>query len=90
MKKIIITLAMGMAFSVANAQTPSTKPAPPTDQDVNTQDNQDVVFPPDVVDTTLDDTSDINDIKVDSTIRMEDKETFEKKEKTNPDKSKKK
>jgi len=84
MVKIILAVMFTLAtwgLSV-NAQTPSTtKPAPPVDQDMNSQDDKDAVFPPDVVDTTIDDTSEINDVRVDSTIRMEDKRTYEDKEK---------
>lgn len=92
MKKAIFStlFALVLGVSAATAQTsPSTKPAPPTtDQDVNNpQDNEDIVFPPDVVDSTLNDNTDINDTKVDSTMKMEDKGSYEKKEKTKRNKT---
>jgi hypothetical protein len=76
---ILFTLATGLL--TVNAQTPKTsKPETPVDQDMNRQDDKDVVFPPDVVDTTLNDTSEINNIRVDSTMRMENKGTYEEKQ----------
>lgn len=84
MAKIILVILFTLATGVltVNAQTSgTTKPAPPTtDQDVKQLD-EDKVFPPDVVDTTLNNTSDVKDIKVDSTMKMEDKKTYEEKEK---------
>jgi hypothetical protein len=77
---ILFTLATGLL--TVNAQNPSTsKPEPPVDQDMNRQDDKDVVFPPDVVDTTLNDTSEIDNIRVDSTMRMENKGTYEERHK---------
>ena len=96
MKRILIALVftVGLGIFTAKAQAPTTtKPTPPTaptDQDMNTQDDEDVVFPPDVVDTTISDTSEIDDIKVDSTMRMENKGTYENREKVKPNKEKRK
>jgi hypothetical protein len=93
MAKIVLAILFTLATGVltVNAQTSGAKkPTPPTtDQDVNRPDDEDVVFPPDVVDTTLNNTSEVKDIKVDSTMKMEDKKTYEEKEKMKKGKSNK-
>src|SRR5687768_13066667 len=85
MKKLIFTLTftIGITILMVKGQEAPKKPdpmAPPTqtDQapDAIEQDAEDIEFPADVVDPTIDDTSEIPNVKIDSSENIENRDTI--------------
>lgn len=77
---ILFTVGLGISAvigqDVPTNADPTTQPTQtPEDQDPTNPNNSDIEFPVDVIDTTIDDTSDIEDISIDSSFHGESEDT---------------